>query len=222
MKQYTNKVCKILWVTLLAITLANCTASKDMSKKRTVKKKTEKEIVDDIFKAILEKDTQALDLLIEKKVNLNIYDSEGYTPLMRAVKLKDSNLVEKLIKAGAKIYGSHKSHIGLTAVDMINDNEKEIKRIFDNEIKKYGEAVEEFIIDKEYEKALRFSQKNRLPNNLMMPKSRKTALQLIAHAYPYRNYLDEEKISDKYFIAYINWLLSPIPQSLTYLVLIHE
>ena len=166
------------FIIALALILAGCSAMKDEKKVPTTE-----EAVHNIFEAIMSQDTQAIDKLTKAGTNFNIYDSEGYTPLMRIVKFGNSNIAETLIKGGSKIYQPHKTQLNMTAVSMINTYDQEMIRIFEREKNRYGAIIENFITKRQYAEALEFSREHYLPVDLIMPKSGKTALQLMAKLY---------------------------------------
>ena len=188
-------------VLIFGILLVGCAAKKDSSE-------SSKEQEAQLFKVVLKQDLSAIDRLIEKKVNLNVYDENGYTPLMRAVKSNHSLMAEKLIMGGAKVYQPLQTNKDVTAYSMINTNEKEMTRIFDKEAKRYGALVENFIGRQQYVKALKLTQNDFLPSNLIMPKSYRTALYLMAgkryinvHALSYIQFLlENHSMSDKNYL----------------------
>ena len=191
-------------ITLLTgILIVGCSAMKDLDKKEP----TKEEKINEVFAATMKQDISSIDGLIEKNADFNVYDREGYTPLMRSIKFRNSNLAEKLIKGGAKIYQPHKENEDLTASLMVNNNDLEMKRIFKEEIKRYGKTIEAFILKGKYAKALEYSQKNYLPIDLNMPTRNKTSLGLVAELY-------QTKIQEESPIHYVGHIINQIdPQS---------
>ena len=178
--------------------LTACSALKE-------EKVTKQQVQKNLFDSISQEDVKGVESLIESGVDVNIYDNQGYTPLMRAVKSQDSNLVEELINAGSKVYQPHKDHKYLTAFDMIDEGAKEMRRIFDNKSQNYGETLKEFIVSRNYKQALEFSANHYLPVDLLMPHSQMTSIQLIAETYGSPK--KENKIQDiEGLVEYIRYL----------------
>ncbi len=201
-----HKVKDVILFALMTF-LVGCSAIKD-------DKISKEEMINNLFESIATKDTKATHSLIENKVDINAYDSEGYTPLMRVVKSYDSNLAEKLIHSGAKIYQPHKKYEHLTALSMISDGEREMKRIFTNEVKRYGTLVEELIVAGKYDKAVKLSESHHLPVDLMMPDHQGTSIQLMSKVYTTQGKGKE----DVGAIEYVRYILKNVRFKPNYLV----
>ena len=205
-----------IWKNLTMVLLAGllfmgCSVKKD-------EKKSKKRMVPEIFHVVIKQDVQSLDELIKTGVDLNSYDSDGYTPLMHTVRLQNPSLSEKLIRNGAKIYQPHKNNKDLTAFSMVDEDNKEMRRILGNEIKRYGSLIESLITDGKYLEALKVSQENYLPVDLKMPRSDKTALHLASISYS-NEMADKKRMPDNSnFIEYMRYFVKSIDRQSNYLI----
>lgn len=192
---------------LTALSIVGCSAVKNT-------KPTKEELTQNFFDAVIGKDSNLLNELSEAGADVNAYDSSGYTPLMRAIKSHDSNIAEKLIELGAKIYKPRQKNKDLNVISMFNKVELEIDRVINDEIKRYGTELEALIMAGKYGESLILSEENYLPINLKMPQSDKTSLQLIAQTYHKQK--NTENII--HLANYIKYILKNIDQDSTYLV----
>ena len=56
-----------------------------------------------LITAIFHEQTNVIDYLVTRKINLNLYDSDGYTALMWAIDMGDTNTVRLLLERGADV-----------------------------------------------------------------------------------------------------------------------
>ena len=67
-----------------------------------------------------------LDLLLRvRNVDVDIQDTEGYTPLMRAIDFENINAISKLLNAGSNV--NIKNNYGYSAIDLATKNMKDKK-----------------------------------------------------------------------------------------------
>ena len=166
-----------------------------------------------LFDAVNKQDLNLIKQQIKLNSNLNVYDSDGYTPLMRLVRYKNANLVELLVNSGAKIYQPHKNHKYITALSINSKEETEITRIFSMESHRLGQILETAIEEGSYTKALKISKENFLPVELVMPKYHTTSLEVIEKVY----YIKQSIEYRDSVILYIQHLLSTVSPYSNYL-----
>ncbi len=175
---------EFLLIGFLGISLG-CSALKE-------KKKTKEAVTKEVFEAIQTEDIQSINRLVQQKADFNVYDPEGYTPLMRAVQSRNSNFAEKLIKAGAKIYQPHGNKKGFHALEMINTTERDMIRIFKEASQKYENLLETHLLQGDYKAAFTLTKKHYLPIDLKVGDSHMTPLQFMAHRHSKENKGREE------------------------------
>lgn len=85
-----------------------------------------------LFRAIFENSTEIVDALIENKINSNLADYKGTTPLMYAAAAGNLEMVKKLIAAGSSVNKQDRnSKTALCYADMyfLNSNRDAIKSL---------------------------------------------------------------------------------------------
>ena len=194
----------IIW--FLCLALIACSATKEQ-------KPSQEELTKDLFHSIMDQDFISTKELIDGGANLNVHDFEGYTPLLRTLKFNNSNLVGLLIKGGAKLYFPHGKNKKISPFSLLDPSNKEMARVIDSEVKRYGAKIESLIKNSEYRKALYLSVDDYLPFDLEMPKSEKKALTLIIHLHRSESYRDKRVNLSPTLLEYVSYLLKKIPNS---------
>ena len=177
--------------------------------------KIEKEI--NIFDAVMKQDNHLITEIVnsDKNIDINAYDSQGYTPLMLLVRLDNVVMAEIFIKNhNAKIYQPHKENESLTSFSMVGGNSKEMIRVFKSESLRYAKLVETLVQNGSYGEVLKLSRENYLPITLIMPTSKKTPLALMASLYNTQSIPKEDVDS----IGYIRYILESVDQHPGYLL----
>ncbi len=100
MKKITYWCITVLTLSVTTTLLASCNSDNLKNEKNSMTTTTEK----DLFKAIETNNLSAIKELIESKsINIEIKNSKGETPLMRAVYLKHNKIAFYLIEKGANV-----------------------------------------------------------------------------------------------------------------------
>lgn len=160
-------------VTLLLIfctMLANCSFKEDQPPKvvEVPEKKTDAELSNELFDAVLKKDYKSVEAIIAAGTDLEQYDSQGNTVLIRAVQMRDAVLVEMLLKANAKPFGSTKENPKETAYSKIHKDDTEIQKIFDQKVSLMTEAIAKNLSSSKFDETLSIIKENNIPLDFPM------------------------------------------------------
>lgn len=147
--------------------LSACSFKEDVPPKivEVPEKKTESELTNELFDAVLKKDYKAVEVLIKAGVDLEQYDAQGSTVLIRAVQMRDPILVEILLNGAAKPFNFQKEKTKETAFSKILEDDAEIKKLFDQKISKITESFKNSISQKNYFKAQEIIDESMIPFN---------------------------------------------------------
>ncbi len=154
--------------------LTGCSAKIDQEPATIIKivhpKPTQKKLRSDLFAAVLKKDYDSVEQLIQREVDVNSYDRHGHTPLMRAVQQREIIIVQLLLKAGAKIYQKQRDHSD-TVLDLL-ESDGNIKKT----VKEHEHALllklQEQLEGQEFAQALTLTQGQFIPINSILPSKR--------------------------------------------------
>lgn len=127
---------RIIVIGLMALSLASCAFNTDEPTPEAPKV-TEKKVSTELFNAVLQNDYDNIRNLIAQGANLDLYDNEGYTVLMRAVELRNPVSVGILLAAGARIYQPSSSSEPTTALILaeVSGEQRVIQLIEENRLK---------------------------------------------------------------------------------------
>lgn len=150
--------------------LSACSFKEDVPPKvvEVPEKKTELEITNELFDAVLKKDYKTVESLIKAGANLEEYDSQGSTVLIRAVQMRDPILVEILLGGAAKPFNFQKDKSKETAFSKISADDTEIKKLFDQKIADLVESIKNRISQKNYSGAKEIVDENMVPFDFLV------------------------------------------------------
>jgi|GEM_PF-5880118 len=165
--------------TLLCFSVLGCDVSPEKSN-GTGALESPQEGNKNLFTAVLDGDFTTVKNLVNDGVDLEEYDDEGYTALMRAVQIGNAVIVDTLISGGAKVLQPRKGDRTESALDIVDSKNSQIfKRMFSEKNRVLLE-LENFINSDESVKALEFTQKNYIGVDENLPGAERPAILLLA------------------------------------------
>lgn len=106
--------------------------------------------------------------MIKAGTNLEQYDSQGNTVLIKSTQMRDVVLVEMLLKAGAKPFGHIKDKPKETAFLKIHKDDTEIQRLFDEKVSEFKSKIANSLAQSRFDDTLTLIQENNIPFSLPM------------------------------------------------------
>ena len=169
----------ILKCFLLLIVFTGCSLEKDKEPEVVIQKENPQKLIDDLFKAVLTNDVESVNALVQnERTDLNAYDEEGFTALMRAVQMSSNPFtVGALIKSGAKIYKPSKDDQNLSAFAIETQN-AEVRRLLDVESKRLSDELLSMVESESFTDATQYVDDNFLPHSLKLNEDGDTALKV--------------------------------------------
>ncbi len=171
----------ILSILILSNFIFGCSAKKDQPRPNIEKQKAEASL--DLFEAILKSDVLAVKKAIGEGADVNMYDFEGYTPIIKALQMGNPIIVRDLLDSGAKIFKPKANDINVDIFLSYDENsDNEVALLINNEVKRIGLESEKIIHLKEFDRSLNYFQDNFIPPTILMPGRLESAV-LMASKY---------------------------------------
>jgi hypothetical protein len=161
----------LIIISIVILSILGCSSREDGYEPEKVyvhvePKKTEKQIKKEIFNAIKDQDIKSIENIISEGYELNIYNKEGYTPLMLSVELNNAVIVEMLLNGGAKIFMPQKNNPSANALVIVNDSQENIKRKLQNNVDKLSKKIFKLLEGKKWGKLHEYIVANYVPPEL--------------------------------------------------------
>ncbi len=159
---------KLILSILIIGLLAGCSLREDSEPqvREVTPEPTIEQLRSDLFEAVLNEDFRSVENLIKNGADLEGYDQQGHTVLMRAVQLRSSIMVNILVDGGAKIFAPMKNNPLETAITKVHASDDEIKNIINKEKVRIASKVKSIILDGDYVELLSYVQSNFIPYTL--------------------------------------------------------
>ncbi len=167
----------ILHTLIVSCLFLGCSAKKDQPKISVKDQKIEASLT--LHEAILKLDVLEVKKAIENGADVNMYDNDGYTPLIKAVQMGNAIIVKDLLAAGAIVFKplmNDENKDVFFSIDNIRGNE--ISNLIEIEVLRLGSEAEILIQSKNVKKSLAFFKENYLPPTLLMPLRDESALEM--------------------------------------------
>ncbi len=163
-------ILKNITLFLVLVAMAGCTFKEDVPPKviEVPEKKTANELSNELLDAVLKKDYQSVSALLKAGPDLEAYDTEGSTVLIRAVQMRDPILVEMLLNAGAKPLNYQKENPSESAYSKILEEDIEIMKLFGEKILDLKNRISMALKNKDFGQALTAIHESRIPFNFVM------------------------------------------------------
>lgn len=155
---------------LVIIFVVGCSFNKDVPPKvvEVPEKKSDSELSNELFDAVLKKDYKSVEALIKAGTNLEQYDPQGNTVLIKSTQMRDIVLVEMLLKAGAKPFSYLKDNPKETAFLKIHKDDTEIQRLFEEKVSDLKSKIAKSLTQSRFDDTLTVIQENNIPFSLSM------------------------------------------------------
>ncbi len=163
------KYCKGI-IIIFVLALASCSFKEEVPPRivEVPEKKSDSELSNELFDAVLKKDYKSVAALINTGTDLEQYDAQGNTVLIRSVQMRDAVLVEMLLKANAMPFVSIKDSPKETAYSKIHKDDTEIQKLFQKSISVMTTAIAKNLTDSKFDVVLSIIKKNNIPFSLPM------------------------------------------------------
>ncbi|MCJ8276590.1 MAG: hypothetical protein HRT44_01445 [Bdellovibrionales bacterium] len=137
------------------------------------------ELTKDLFTAIDKQNVAEVEKFVESGADLTMYDSQGKTPLIRAVQVGNGRIVEILILGGSLIFQPEETG-GISAYALAEKDQGVVFESFKAERNNLLNRLEELLNNRDFDESLSFIESNFIPAELKLPSFNNYPFYLVA------------------------------------------